>query len=57
MTQTTSRPSSGNTRLNPKLKELLENGRFDWDEPRHREAFLKYWIHRPLKQQEEEKSP
>ena len=25
----------------PELARLLESGEFDWDNPRHREAFLK----------------
>lgn len=54
MTQTTSRPGTGSISLNPRLRELLGGGDLDWDNPRHREAFLKYWINRPLEQEEEE---
>ena len=53
MTQTTSRLNSGNTILPPRLGELLEEDKLDWDDPRHREAYLRYWLHRPLAQQEE----
>ncbi len=54
MTQTTSRAGSGNATLNPRLAELLESGELDWDNPRHREAYLKYWLlNRPLKQEED----
>ena len=53
MTQTTSRPSTGNTSLNPRLRELLEQGGLDWDDPRHREAYLKFWLSQPLAQEED----
>ena len=53
MTQTTSRTGSGSTTLNPRLAELLENGELDWDDPRHREVYLKYWLNRPVRQEEE----
>lgn len=55
MTQTASRTVSGSTPLlHPKLAGLLESGELDWDNPRHREAYLKYWLNRPLPQEEEE---
>jgi len=38
--------------LNPRLRELLENDELDWDNPRHREAYLKYWLSQPLIQEE-----
>ena len=45
MTQTVSLTGSGNAPpVNPGLLELLESGQFDWDNPRHREAYLKAWI-------------
>lgn len=53
MTQTTSRLSAGSTFLNPRLRELLEEGALDWEDPRHREAYLKYWLCRPLPREEE----
>ena len=53
MTQTTSRAGSGSTTLNPRLAELLERGELDWDNPRHREAYLRYWLNRPLGQEED----
>jgi hypothetical protein len=37
--------------LNPKLQEKLENDDLDWDDPRDRAAFLKYWINRPSKEE------
>ena len=53
MTQTVSQTGSGNTApVNPRLLELLESGDLDWDNPRHREAYLKYWLSRPLPQEE-----
>jgi hypothetical protein len=29
--------------VNAVLAELLDSGRFDWDNPRHREAYLRAW--------------
>jgi hypothetical protein len=52
VTQTTSRLNSGNTILNPRLRELLEKDELDWDDFRQRDAFLKYWINRPQKEEE-----
>lgn len=55
MTQTASQTASGSTpSVHPRLAALLESGEFDWDDPRHREAYLKYWLNRPLPQEEEE---
>ena len=53
MTQTTSRLNTGSAFLNPRLRKLLEEGELDWDDPRHREAYLKYWLSLPLPQEEE----
>ena len=53
MTQTTSRWNTGNAFLNPGLRKLLESGEFDWDNPRHREMYLKYWLNRPPQREEE----
>ena len=45
MTQTVSQTGSGSTApVNPKLLELLEHGELDWDNPRHREAYLRAWV-------------
>ncbi len=27
-----------------RLRELLESGEFDWDDPGHRTAYLKAWV-------------
>ena len=56
MTQTTSRSNTGSTSLNPALARMLDDGRFDWDNPRHREAFLRAWMNGafPLPGKEEE---
>lgn len=40
--------------MNRKLQELIEKDELDWDDPRHREAYLKYWLSRPLEQEEED---
>ena len=50
MTQTVTRTASGNTPSPPpqKLQELLEAGRLDWDDPRHREAYLRAWVNGSL---------
>jgi len=39
--------------MHPKLLELLESGEFDWDNPRHREAYLRAWVNAPRMQEEE----
>ena len=39
--------------MNPRLAELLENGELDWDNPRHREAYLRHWLNRPFRQEED----
>ena len=39
--------------MNPRLAELLENGELNWDDPRHRETYLKYWLNRPVRQEED----
>jgi hypothetical protein len=38
----------------PELRRLLEEGKLDWGNSRHREAYLKYWLSQPAKQEEEE---
>jgi hypothetical protein len=40
--------------LNPKLQELLDKDELDWDNPRHRAAYVKEWLKAPRKHQEEE---
>jgi hypothetical protein len=44
MTQTTSQLEPGEAVVHPKLRELLEEGKLDWTDPRQREAYLKAWI-------------
>jgi len=45
VTQTVSRTVSGNTPSPPpRLLELLETGRLEWDNERHREAYLRAWV-------------
>ena len=44
MTQTVSRTDSGSTSCNPRLLDLIESGELDWDNPRHREAYLRAWV-------------
>ena len=49
MTQTVSRTASGSTpSVHPKLAGLLESGELDWDNPRHREAYLRAWVNGEL---------
>jgi hypothetical protein len=40
--------------VNSKLRELLEKDELNWDDPRHREVYLKYWVNKPLVVQEED---
>ena len=55
MTQTAARTASGSTsRPNPALLDLLESGRFDWDNPRHREAYLRAWVNGALPRKAED---
>jgi hypothetical protein len=35
-----------------RLLDLLERGDFDWDNPRHREAYLRAWVNGDLKDRE-----
>jgi hypothetical protein len=30
--------------VNPRLAELIASGRFDWDDGKHREAYLRAWV-------------
>jgi hypothetical protein len=34
---------------NPRLLELLERDELDWDDQRHREAYLRAWVNGDLK--------
>ena len=50
MTQTVSQTGSGSTQpASPKLLELLERNELDWDDPRHREAYLRAWLNGSVK--------
>ena len=53
MTQTVSRTVSGSTPP-AKLLDLLERGEFDWDNPRHREAYLRAWVNGTLPRKAED---
>ena len=55
MTQTVSQTGSGSTApVNPRLLELLGSGEFDWDNPRHREAYLRAWVKGEVKAAEDQ---
>jgi hypothetical protein len=38
--------------LNPRLLALIDSGELDWDNPRHREAYLRAWVNGELKVRE-----
>jgi len=60
VTQTVSQTATGNTQSPPpRLLELLESGGLDWDDPRHREAYLRAWVSgsAPRKAEENEQRP
>ena len=40
--------------VNPRLLELLERDELDWDNPVHREAYLKAWVNGELPGKAEE---
>jgi hypothetical protein len=46
VTQTVSRAASGSSPSPPpqRLLDLIERDEFDWDDPRHREAYLRAWV-------------
>lgn len=44
--------SSASITFNPRLRELLDSGRFDWDDIRQRIAYLKAWVNMPRNQEE-----
>ena len=43
--------------VNPRLLDLLERGELDWDNPRHREAYLRAWVNGDLPARDEELEP
>ena len=53
MTQAENQMNSVLITYNPRLQELLENGKLDWDNHHHRIAVLRAWVNRPIKQKEE----
>ena len=53
MTQTENQMNSVLITYNPRLRELLEDGKLDWDNHHHRIAVLRAWVNRPIKQKEE----
>ena len=44
VTRTESRTDSASTTCPPGLLELLEKDELDWDNLRHREAYLRAWL-------------
>lgn len=58
MTGTAFRTASGNTgqAASPALLSLLDSGELDWDNPRHREAYLRAWANGELPARESEES-
>ena len=32
--------------VNPKLQHLLDTDELDWDDPRHREIYLREWVNK-----------
>ena len=58
MTQTATRTGTGSTRpVNPRLADLLDRGELDWDNLRHREAYLRAWVTGTLPAKDEETAP
>ncbi len=53
MTSTEPRRKYGSMRFNPKLEKLLDEDELDWDNPSHREAYLKAWLTMPREQEED----
>lgn len=49
MTETACRTDTGSTASSPRLLALIESGQLDWDNPRHREAYLRAWAKGDLK--------
>ena len=55
----TKRENPSNSRSitsNPRLRRLLEDDDLDWDNPHHREMYLKEWVKTPRIQEEEDDS-
>ena len=46
--------ASGDITSNPRLRQLLEDDDLDWDNPHHREMYLKEWVKAPRDIGEEE---
>ena len=46
--------SPGDITSNPRLKRLLEDDDLDWDNPHHREMYLREWVKAPRIIEEEE---
>lgn len=43
--------------VNPRLLDLLDRDELDWDDPRHREAYLRAWVNRDLPVKAEGREP
>ena len=56
MTKQEDPSSSGNITSNPRLKRLLEDDDLDWENPHHRNMYLKEWVKAPRVQEDEEES-
>lgn len=35
--------------VNPRLQRLLDTDELDWDDPRHREIYLREWVNKDSK--------
>jgi hypothetical protein len=42
---------------NQRLLELLKSGELEWDNPGHREAYLRAWVNGELPEKAEEEPP
>jgi hypothetical protein len=40
--------------IDHRLQKLLDEDELDWDNPRHREAYLKAWLNEPWNQEEDQ---
>lgn len=43
--------------VSPRLLELLERDELDWDNEKHREAYLRAWVNRELPVKAEAEEP
>jgi len=43
----------GDITSNPRLRQLLEDDDLDWDNPHHREMYLKEWVKAPREAEED----